>query len=86
MYLQAICGFATLASPWWSDVTGLFVYAALFGFLSGGYGLIKTTAAELLGRDQYLVALSWMLLFEGVGVCLGPSFAGLLKYCVCILN
>lgn len=58
-------------------MTGLFVYASVFGFLGGGYGLIKTMAAELLGRDQYVDTFSWMLLFEGVGICLGPSFAGI---------
>ncbi|XP_078491690.1 monocarboxylate transporter 9-like isoform X2 [Ciona intestinalis] len=74
--IQILCGMSVAVSPFWSDKTGLFMFAAAFGFFSNGYGLIKASAAVMLGRNKFVDAYSWMLLFEGLGALLGPPTAG----------
>nr|XP_018670362.1 monocarboxylate transporter 14-like isoform X1 [Ciona intestinalis] len=74
--VQTLCGIGTILSPFWSSIEGLFVFAVYFGFLSNGYGLIKASAAKILGPSNYVDAFSWMLMFEGVGILLGPTVGG----------
>ena len=52
------------------------MFAAMFGFLSNGYGFIKASAAKLLGVDCFADAYSWMLFIEGMGILIGPYLAG----------
>lgn len=75
---QTLEGLITIFSPFWSTVEGLFVYATLFGFLSGGYGFLKASVALILGREQYGVSFSWFLLIEGFGIAFGPTIGGYL--------
>jgi len=63
-------------SSFWSSSAGLFIFAALFGFLSNGYGFIKASAAKLLGVEHFADAFSWMMFIEGIGILMGPFFAG----------
>ncbi|CAK8689485.1 unnamed protein product [Clavelina lepadiformis] len=74
--IQMSCGFATFFSSFWSNTYGLFIFAAMFGFLSNGYGMIKASVALMLGKDCFVDAFSWMLLEEGIGIILGPVLAG----------
>uniref|UniRef100_H2XMT1 Major facilitator superfamily (MFS) profile domain-containing protein n=1 Tax=Ciona intestinalis TaxID=7719 RepID=H2XMT1_CIOIN len=74
--IQILCGISVAVSPFWSNKIGLFMFAAAFGFLSNGYGLIKASAAVMLGCNKFVDAFSWMLMFEGLGVLLGPPMAG----------
>ncbi|XP_078481259.1 monocarboxylate transporter 2-like [Ciona intestinalis] len=74
--VQMLCGIGTFLSPFWSSLEGLFVFAVYFGLLSSGYGFIKASAAKILGPNNYMDAFSWMLLFEGVGIFLGPTVGG----------
>ena len=63
-------------SSFWSTKVGLFTFAAIFGFLSNGYGFVKATAARLLEFRWFADAYSWMLLFEGIAIMVGPFIAG----------
>uniref|UniRef100_H2YR09 Major facilitator superfamily (MFS) profile domain-containing protein n=1 Tax=Ciona savignyi TaxID=51511 RepID=H2YR09_CIOSA len=74
--IQILCGLSIMLSPFWSTKLGLYTFAATFGFLSNGYGLIKASTAVMLGRDKYIDAFSWMLMYEGLGVLLGSPIAG----------
>ncbi|XP_078495947.1 monocarboxylate transporter 5-like [Ciona intestinalis] len=74
--VQMLCGIGTILSPFWSSIEGLFVFAVYYGFLSNGYGFIRASAAKILGPVNYVDAFSWMLMFEGIGVLLGPAVGG----------
>ena len=65
-----------MLSPLWSTAEGLFFYATVFGFMSGGYGYIKASVSLMLGRELYGVSFSWFLLLEGFGLAFGPTIGG----------
>ncbi|KAL5012614.1 hypothetical protein ScPMuIL_011165 [Solemya velum] len=58
---------------------GLAVLAGLFGFLSGGYVSQKSIIiVDILGRSKQSSAFGLVLLFQGLGVLIGPPLAGVL--------
>ncbi|KAL5012612.1 hypothetical protein ScPMuIL_011163 [Solemya velum] len=58
---------------------GLAVLAGLFGFLSGGYVSQKSIViVDILGRSKQSSAFGLVLLFQGLGVLIGPPLAGVL--------
>ena len=63
-------------SSFWTSIDGLFTFGVFFGFLSNGYGFIKASTAKLLGEEWFADAFSWMLVFEGTGILVGPILAG----------
>ena len=73
-----ISGLATMAAPFCnSHVRIHMVYAALFGFFSGGYvGLTSIVVVDLVGVGKISDALGALLLFQGVAVAIGPSIVG----------
>jgi len=73
---QVLIGLITILSPFWSTVEGLFFFSFSFGFLSGGYGFMKTSVAQMLGYKNFNAYFSWFLLLEGLGLALGPMFGG----------
>lgn len=76
--IQSTVGLSTMISPMWSSVEGLFIYASFYGFCGGTYGFIKASLASMLGTDVYAISFSWFLLFEGMGIALGPTVGGML--------
>jgi predicted MFS family arabinose efflux permease len=53
------------------------VYAAFFGFFSGGYvGLTSIVTVDLVGVDKLSDAFGVLLLFQGVAVAIGTPIAG----------
>ena len=75
-----VSGISMIVSSFWSSLKGLFTFGILFGFLSNGYGFMKASTAAVLGAEWFADAYSWMLFIEGVGILLGPIFAGTLNY------
>ena len=53
------------------------IYAAFFGFFSGGYvGLTSIIIVDLVGVDKLSDAFGVLLLFQGVAVAIGTPIAG----------
>jgi MFS transporter, MCT family, solute carrier family 16 (monocarboxylic acid transporters), member 14 len=73
-----VAGLATIGAPFCTSFIGThMVYAALFGFFSGGYvGLTSIIVVDLVGVDKLSIAFGVLLLFQGVAVAIGPPMAG----------
>lgn len=67
---------SNVLSPIFSSKLGLFVYAVIFGLSSSDYALLKAGISRSLGNEWFGCAFSWLLLFEGMGIIVGPIIAG----------
>lgn len=60
---------------------GFAVVAGMHGFLSGGYVSQKSIVIlDILGRSKHSSSLGLVLLFQGLGVVIGPPLAGTLQH------
>jgi hypothetical protein len=73
-----IAGAATMAAPYCNEfVVTHMIYAAFFGFFSGGYvGLTSIITVDLVGVDKLSDAFGVLLLFQGVAVAIGTPIVG----------
>lgn len=83
LYLYAtaltICGLATIAEPFFTSFTGLFIYSVVFGFTSGGYvSITSILLVDLLGIKKLTNAFGILLVFQGVATAIGPPIVGIL--------
>ena len=73
-----VAGAATIGAPFCTELVYThMVYAALFGFFSGGYvGLTSIVTVDLVGVDKLSDAFGVLLLFQGVAVAIGTPIVG----------
>jgi predicted MFS family arabinose efflux permease len=71
-----------MAAPFCNEfVVTHMVYAAFFGFFSGGYvGLTSIVTVDLVGVDKLSDAFGVLLLFQGVAVAIGTPIVGKKKF------
>ena len=70
-----ICGLATIVEPFLHSFPFLMIYAAVFGFTSGGYvALTALLLVDLLGLENLSNAFGILLVFQGVATAIGKSF------------
>ncbi|CAF1666995.1 unnamed protein product, partial [Adineta ricciae] len=76
-----IAGVATMAAPFCTSLVYThMVYAALFGFFSGGYvGLTSILVVDLVGVHKLSDAFGTLLLFQGVAVAIGTPICGTMR-------
>ncbi|UJR13350.1 hypothetical protein I4U23_000368 [Adineta vaga] len=76
-----IAGAATIAAPFCTSwVVTHMVYAAFFGFFSGGYvGLTSILVVDLVGVNKLSDAFGTLLLFQGVAVAIGTPICGTMR-------
>ncbi|CAB0035216.1 unnamed protein product [Trichogramma brassicae] len=74
-----VCGIATAASPFCANFPLMAIYAAVFGFTTGGFvTLTSVCLADLVERDRFTDALGLVLAALGAGSFAGLPFAGFL--------
>lgn len=72
-----IAGLATMIEPFLLNFTGLFIYAIVFGFTSGGYVTITSILlVDLMGLDKLTNAFGILLVFQGVATAIGAPTMG----------
>ncbi|XP_014232871.1 monocarboxylate transporter 13-like [Trichogramma pretiosum] len=74
-----VCGIATALSPFCANFPLMAIYAAVFGFTTGGFvTLTSVCLADLVERDRFTDSLGLVLAALGAGSFAGLPFAGFL--------
>lgn len=72
-------GIATMFSGYFMEVTGQFIYTAIFGITCACFSALRSIiVVDLLGLDKLTNAFGILLLFQGVAAVIGSPLAGYL--------
>jgi len=67
---------ALFATPFCSTYTEFLIAASVFGFFSAALQMNPVIMVELLGLKNLSLGLSYVTMFRGIGVLIGPPIAG----------
>jgi MFS transporter, MCT family, solute carrier family 16 (monocarboxylic acid transporters), member 14 len=72
-------GIATMVSGMFMNVSGQFIYTAIFGVTCACFSALRSIiVVELLGLDKLTNAFGILLLFQGIAAVIGSPLAGFL--------